>query len=237
MDVLPDNPPTDIRRRCLFQSGLRAVVVRQSPPVSSVCPFLLAVLELSPTEASVERLFSAVKWQVTKHRKSCLPQIVEAYAQVSSAVRFLKLDEFTNEDSNDEASTAEETPEPATQPVRKAHRTEGTEVEPDVIEKKISLTMVEVLAEVFVMSVTGQRAEAASAEPPSRFCAAAGCAAPGKLWSKHEHLPGEVVEGVVCGDCGRRFAFQCLGVSEEAIATIRTQRTWQCWDCLGTRAL
>jgi hypothetical protein len=30
---------------------------------------------------------------------------VEAYAQVSSAVRFLKLDEFTNEDSNDEAGT------------------------------------------------------------------------------------------------------------------------------------
>jgi hypothetical protein len=162
-------------------------------------------------------------------------EIAHPCAQVSSAVRFLKLDEFTNEDS-DETSTADETPEPATQPVRKAHRTEGTEVEPDVIEKKISLTMVDVLAEVFVMNVTGQKAEAASAEPPSRFCEAAGCTAPGKLWSKHGK-PGEVVEGVVCGDCARRFAFKCLGVSEEAIATIRTQRTWQCWDCLGTRAL
>jgi hypothetical protein len=89
-------------------------------------------VSLSPTEAAVERLFSAVKWHVTKHRTTSLPDIVEACVKVSSAVRFLKIDTFDSDDSDDgepaDGEPADGEPadeEPVTQPPpRKSHRAE-----------------------------------------------------------------------------------------------------------------
>jgi hypothetical protein len=48
---------------------------------ASVCP----ASGISPTEASCERAFSAVKFQVGKHRSSAQPDLVEACVVVTSA--------------------------------------------------------------------------------------------------------------------------------------------------------
>jgi hypothetical protein len=175
-----------------------------------LCAFVKAVAGISPTEASCERAFSAVKFQVGKHRSSAQPDLVEACVVVTSACQFdgMSFAESEATESDNDANLAE--------PAVRMNRTEGEQLQ----ERRLTRTDAETIVKAYVV-LHDLQVIALPAAPGNMLCAQCG----------RERDTHASQDGCKCQVCLGWFAFECLPVDADDVVIIRTAAAWKCHEC------
>jgi hypothetical protein len=179
--------------------------------------FVRAVAQLAPTEASCERAFSAVKFQLGRHRASANPDLVEASVVVTSCCQFEGM-EFT------ESESAESEQDEHVEPPAKAPRTENIEQGEKEKEKEKEKVLTRTDAETIVQAYVVLHDLARVALPPAvdnRLCA--------KCNREQEAHRGR--DGCKCRVCQGWFAFECLPIDADDVVIIQATAEWKCHEC------
>jgi hypothetical protein len=174
--------------------------------------FAKAVAQISPTEASCERAFSAVKFQLGKHRSNAQADLVEASVIVTSACQFEGLAFTESEPAESDNDNGDEPPEPALTRNRP---------EAEQRERRLTRSAAEIIVKAYVVLHDLEIISLHDPQADNMPCAQCDRARDG-----HRQQ-----DGCKCQVCLRWFAFECLPLDSDDVVIIRTAAAWKCHEC------